>query len=316
MKKVLVILSVLAFCACSTVTESSNNETNTLVVYGLFDDSELYNELIEEYEKNKPETSIYYRKFIDPQEYKKLIQQEIQEGEGPDIFMTQNTWIEEFEEMLSLSQNYSSELAQVQLLNTITADLAREHGMLGLSPSLDTLALISNTELMPQPPQSWQSLKDMSASIAIGQINREEDFRAWLELQNLEPGIYEELSHFEGNEVQAFINGEIPAILGYSFTLRQILEQFDANKVQVTELPAFAPTESQLAHYYFWGVNKNSKSTEEAWDFLIFLNSDQSQKTIHSYSKRPSTSRTLNQIEAQDPLWGTFAKQAKNAQTI
>ena len=67
-----------------------------LEVWGLFDDSLDYEEIINEYTKLHPYVGeIKYRKFT-AETYKRDILDALASGQGPDIFLIQNNWLPSF----------------------------------------------------------------------------------------------------------------------------------------------------------------------------------------------------------------------------
>lgn len=67
----------------------------TLTVWGLWEDESLIKSAIDEYKKTHPDTTINY-KFNTSQNYRSRIQTQIREGQGPDIFMVNNSWLPMF----------------------------------------------------------------------------------------------------------------------------------------------------------------------------------------------------------------------------
>lgn len=63
-----------------------------LTMYGL-DESDVIEPLIAKYRETHPNITVKYKKFSDPAEFEDLIVNEIAEGEGPDIFYIDNTWL-------------------------------------------------------------------------------------------------------------------------------------------------------------------------------------------------------------------------------
>lgn len=81
---------------------SKNNNTNSaqtvtgakkLVVWGLFDQQDLYQGIFQKFYSEHPGVVIEYKSFNDVEEYRNLLINEIAEGKGPDVAMMHNTWI-------------------------------------------------------------------------------------------------------------------------------------------------------------------------------------------------------------------------------
>lgn len=68
----------------------------TLKIWGVFDDSDAYDKIIDAYKVNQPHVRVEYRKFR-PEEYEQALLNALAEDQGPDIFMVRNTAIDEWE---------------------------------------------------------------------------------------------------------------------------------------------------------------------------------------------------------------------------
>ncbi len=73
--------------------QAANPNVTTLVFYGLYDSSEIWDPFIRAYETSHPNVQIEYKRFNNEAEYWSLIVNELAEGEGPDIFLMNNGWI-------------------------------------------------------------------------------------------------------------------------------------------------------------------------------------------------------------------------------
>src|SRR3989339_2037964 len=82
-------------CLKKTTTSTTSTTNVELTMYGLFDDSDVFQPLIQEYESTHKGVTINYKQFTDPSEYLDLVVNELAEGEGPDIFAMHNSWIYE-----------------------------------------------------------------------------------------------------------------------------------------------------------------------------------------------------------------------------
>jgi len=174
----LVVLTVsFSFSGCFT-KQATTKQTTTkvnLVYYKLFDDEDVINPLIQQYQSKHPNVTITYRKFTDPVEYENLIINELAEGEGPDIFSAPNYWF--LRNVKKLSPMPLTMMSPAQFEQTFVSvakdDLVLrdpadgQDKVFGIPLTVDTLALYYNRgayeDKIPSrgyPADTWEGLKD------------------------------------------------------------------------------------------------------------------------------------------------------------
>lgn len=178
-----------------------------LVFWSLWDDSDVYEPLIEEYEKLNKEVRIEYSKLT-YQEYEQKLLDGLASGQGPDIFSIHHTWLGRYDNKISpvpqeLMSTYDF---QNLFMDAASFDLIKEGKVYAIPFSIDTLALYYNKDLLysagiSQPPKTWKEFKDYVEKIirydeagniaqsaaAIGtakNINRSTDMLSLLMLQS------------------------------------------------------------------------------------------------------------------------------------
>lgn len=184
---VLVLVSLFfTFPACRLVKRDQNQgplEEITLTFYGLYDNEELYEPLIQAYESDHPNITILYKKFTDPENYLNLIINELAEGEGPDIFMLNNTWFPKHYKKLNPAPSnvispdvFRSLFVEITGKELIIPDAAGLEQIWGLPLYVDTLALYYNQEhiedALPsqgRPSSTWAGIRD-----DVIQLNRQD----------------------------------------------------------------------------------------------------------------------------------------------
>ncbi len=152
------------------VISSSNGEVIELNYFKLFDDADVIEKMIDEYEVLNPGVKINYKKFNNFDEYVKLIESEILEGEGPDIFSMQNSWFAYKTEMvnplpsniLSLDQ-FRNEFVDVAYFDLVNSFSSNEKAIYGLPYYVDNLALYYNKDHFNEigkvaPGQTWEEV--------------------------------------------------------------------------------------------------------------------------------------------------------------
>ncbi|OIP80493.1 hypothetical protein COW94_03355 [Candidatus Peregrinibacteria bacterium CG22_combo_CG10-13_8_21_14_all_44_10] len=170
-----VILTMFSGCLKKDTTSTkSSSEAVDLVMYGLFDDSDIYKPLIQEYESSHTNVNITYKQFTDPEAYLDLIINELAEGKGPDIFMMQNSWIYEHYKKVNpylVDLETATEFDNT-FVSVVSDDFLRQYDatnyvIFGMPMYVDTIALYYNKnqyeDAVPsrgKPANTWSELLD------------------------------------------------------------------------------------------------------------------------------------------------------------
>ncbi|MBU2524754.1 extracellular solute-binding protein [Patescibacteria group bacterium] len=156
-------------------TTTTNPEVITLNYYKLFDDEDVFTPILQKFQSKYPHIRINYKKFNDFDEYNSLILNEMAEGEGPDIFSVQNTWIAKNTKKLTPAKLtlITPELAEQAFVDVAAKDVLhydQKDGlkkMFGVPLTVDTLALYYNKshfeDALPEkgaPSATWEGLKE------------------------------------------------------------------------------------------------------------------------------------------------------------
>lgn len=180
MKKIFVPLLILALLFTLSGCRRRGEETTTvlpdvtLTFYGLYDDSEIYEPLIEAYESDHTNVDIIYKQFTDPDAYLDLIINELAEGEGPDIFLMHNSWFPKHYKKLTPAPEevvtpdvFRSVFVEITGDELIIPDSNGEEQVWGVPLYVDTLALYYNDEYiedaLPEqgtPSDTWEGIKE------------------------------------------------------------------------------------------------------------------------------------------------------------
>lgn len=190
----------------------------TLQYWGLWDEKEIYQPLISQYEAKNPHVKIQYQK-MSPQEYREKLITRSKNGKGPDIFRFHNTWLPEIQEVASpLPQNVMSNAEFEKTFYPIHAkDLKAGKYYYGIPLQIDGLVLIYNDGLLKKAgidkaPTTWEevtedvtklAVKDsngdlINSPIAIGTASNVEHFSDIFGLMLLQNG--GDLKNLEGSE--------------------------------------------------------------------------------------------------------------------
>lgn len=192
-KKILAIPLLLIFVlltgfGCKTVDKATQEASKpiTLTYWGVFDDTDTFNPIIEKYKIIHPNITIEYRK-LRYEEYENALLNAWAEDRGPDIFSVQNTWVKKYQNKIaplptSTTMSYTFEQGSIKkelitelrttpsltikdLKNTfadvVASDVVLDDGKIyGLPLSIDTLALYYNRDLfnsagITEAPKYW-----------------------------------------------------------------------------------------------------------------------------------------------------------------
>lgn len=153
---------VLSGCGKETVATYKIN----LEVWGVFDDSDVYSDLFTEYKKVNPFIgNISYRK-LDPETYKEDLINAMASGNGPDIFMIRNTWVDAFRDKTVSAPGavVSEKILRDHFVDVVAEDFLMSDGTVAALPfSVDSLGLYYNKDILnaagiSRPPTTWEEL--------------------------------------------------------------------------------------------------------------------------------------------------------------
>ena len=88
------------------------------------------------------------------------------------------------------------------------------------------------------------------------------------------------LSKSSRSNLDYFIDWKIAMIFGYPRMINDIAEAwFSKNFLRVTNFPDFINNSDKLVNYNYFVLNKNSKNRDLAYEFLVYLFSEEGQKS-------------------------------------
>ncbi|MEK7673389.1 MAG: extracellular solute-binding protein [Patescibacteria group bacterium] len=176
------IISTFVLTGCRTKTPAEKKQSYSgieLTYYKVFDDSDVLDSMIEEYEGSHPGLVINYRQFSDFEEYQKVILNEMAEGEGPDIFSMPNTWFQSnsrkitpMPEVKGRPEDFNSTFVDVAYKDLVNVDQNGKERIFALPLTVDTLALYYNKahfeDRIPErgrPSETWEGIKEDVAQL-------------------------------------------------------------------------------------------------------------------------------------------------------
>ncbi len=405
------LVTTLILPACRTKGPEEKKQTYDgieLTYYKVFDDSEVLEPIIAEYEAAHPGLKINYRQFVDFEEYERLILNELAEGEGPDIFSMQNTWFaSNYKKLSPLPENFgtvddfNSTFADVAAKDLVRTDQAGVERVYGVPMTVDTLALYYNKahfeDRIPsrgKPSDTWEGIKEdvvflnkednslgrfEVAGIAMGRgdnISRGVDILYLLFLQygvnfyneNISEATFasqtggagqypaataldffasfadENQKNYSWNkfiadpdsaekELDAFVEGKVSMIVGFSYTYDEILQRINALKtdgvstidpadVRIAPIPQIVDpdvsTQKRVtyANYFAETVARTSEHPDIAWDFLLELTKKKNLQHYFDKTHKPTSRRDMIDEQKKDPIYGVFAGQVGFAESF
>ncbi len=181
---VFIIVFILLFVLLSAGNkkkEPTAPQPISLTYWGLWEEKEVMEPLIKEYQKTHPNVQITYEKKSEKDYRKKLITW-IQDGQGPDIFRFHNTWIPE----MTLPDPNNPELALSALPESVMSgaefektfypiqvrDLKIGKNIYGIPLMIDGLVLMVNESLLKQAgissvPTNWDDMVTAASQVTV-----------------------------------------------------------------------------------------------------------------------------------------------------
>ncbi len=150
-----------------------------LTYWSLWEDKQVFDPLIQAYEKENPKVTIDYQK-ISKEDYKDRLLARGEKGTGPDIFSFHNTWLPEIKNMVaalpkSVMTNAEFEKTFYKIHQT---DLKVDNDYYGIPLTIDGLVLIYNDSLLKKaglstPPANWDEMVDAVAKLTVKDNNNQ-----------------------------------------------------------------------------------------------------------------------------------------------
>ena len=148
--KVLFGLSLVFFLGgCGLKGSAPEGYKVDLEVWGVFDDSDAYQEIFSAYKEINPYVGeIRYRK-LQPENYEEELLQAMAANKGPDIFMIRNAWVKDFQDKIEPApENYSEKTYRDAFVDVAADDfIGEDQKIYGVPLSVDSLALYYNKDL-------------------------------------------------------------------------------------------------------------------------------------------------------------------------
>ena len=217
-KKIISLITLFSifilFSGCIKPPKVTDKYKMTLEIWGLFDDSVIYDQIFNNYKNlNSQVDKINYKK-LSPDTYKKEIIEALAANQGPDIVLINNAWIPQFKNIIAPAPKNEKNINNIvvneqklkkDFVDVVADDFIIKNEIYGLPLSVDSLGLYYNRYLFNEmgialPPKNWDEFSNFArlltkkdvqnrivqAGAAMGtayNINRSSDILALLMMQ-------------------------------------------------------------------------------------------------------------------------------------
>ncbi|MBI5127627.1 extracellular solute-binding protein [Candidatus Roizmanbacteria bacterium] len=168
-----VIFLIILILVIRGIFSGGTKKEVSLTYWGLWEDKEVIQPLIDQYQQKNPQVKISYQK-MSPQSYREKLVVRSKSNQGPDIFRFHNTWVPEIKEVLSPlpSQIMNNDEFEKTFYKVHQKDLKVGSYYYGLPLEIDGLVLIYNSNLLKKagisiPPTSWDDITDMVPKLTV-----------------------------------------------------------------------------------------------------------------------------------------------------
>lgn len=169
-------------------------KTITLTYWGLWEDANIMQPLINDFQRQYPNIKISYSKE-DPKQYVDKIFARVNNGLGPDIFRFHNTWVPMFSSvLLPLSKDVITPSDfQKNFYPVASGDLIRKGAIYGIPLEMDTLELFINKDLFTSAngkvPVTWNDFVETARSLTV------KDTDGNIKISGAALGSYDNITH-------------------------------------------------------------------------------------------------------------------------
>jgi len=164
----LLALSFVFFSEPKGVQESPlSNGMTELNFWGIYDLPEVYEPIIQAFEREHSNVEVRYRQIATTEEYHELLLRQLEKGKGPDIFLFGHDQRELYSRYLTPSSaEYSDEFVTLA-----REDLVKKNLLYGLPFWVDSLMLYYNKRFYPEGLQpAWYDFAEQTTGIKVGGI--------------------------------------------------------------------------------------------------------------------------------------------------
>ena len=204
---VILLLAGIFFIGKNFIGKKTSKEVE-IVYWGLWEDSNIIQPLIAEYEAKTPGVKIKYVRQSH-QDYRERLSSAMTKDAAPDIFRFHNSWVPMLKKQLDYlpaSVMSASEFAQTYY-PIATSDLTSETGIVGIPLEYDAISLFINEDIFSAagktPPKTWDELRQVAreltvkdeneiitqAGVSLGRVENVDHWQEILALMMLQNGV-------------------------------------------------------------------------------------------------------------------------------
>ena len=163
----LIGLSLVALTGfgCRQSSTAGESGANTIVVWGLWQDSTMMAPIIDAFQKQYG-VKVDYKKIASVATYQTTLLQALAQGQGPDVFVIHHTWVTSKSGLMSPAPKeiVNAKNVQDEFVDVVNKDLVQNGSVYALPTSVDNLALYYNKDLfnaasIAQPPKTWDEFQ-------------------------------------------------------------------------------------------------------------------------------------------------------------
>lgn len=170
------LFALTGFGCRRTGTTGADDPSRTLVVWGLWQESNDMVPILKSFEEQTG-IKVKYQKVAPIDTYEKDLLAALAEGRGPDVFVIHHTWINDKRGILSPAPDEVVDARAVneEFVDVVGKDVIRENKVWALPTSVDTLVLYFNKDIfngagIAQPPKTWTDFQQIVQRIT--KVNR------------------------------------------------------------------------------------------------------------------------------------------------
>lgn len=167
-----VVLVLIVMFIVSKFKGNSKAEPVTLTYWGLFEDKQVMQSLIDDFHRLHPTITINYIQK-DVKDYRQSLVTQTINGSGPDIYRFHNSWVGMMKTYLSpmTADVLSTDDLKNNYYPVIQQDLVRNGALYGIPIQIDDLSLFINTDLFSaggkSAPKTWDEFIKVAKDLVV-----------------------------------------------------------------------------------------------------------------------------------------------------
>jgi len=167
-----IVLLLIIFLVVTRLKGNDKEEPVTLTYWGLFEDKQVMQSLINDFHRDNPTITINYVQK-DVRDYRQGLVTQIINGNGPDIYRFHNSWVGMMKAYLSpmTSDVLSADDLENNYYPVVQQDLVRNGALYGVPLQIDNLALFVNSDLFSAGgktvPKTWDEFIKVAKELVV-----------------------------------------------------------------------------------------------------------------------------------------------------